>query len=175
MSFFSQTIILVVSFLLLNLSSVHSLAPCKTDVDCSNGKCRNDSCKCIPGFVTHKGEQCSYQQRDKTTAFLLSFLIGTTGVDWFFLARGSTVYIIVGVIKLLTGIVGIKIPLSCWYLGVKQSNRVKNFLFRFVSLLFIVLAISSGVWWLADWIRILTGDFKDGNNVRLNDWPNCLL
>lgn len=26
------------------------------------------------------------------------------------------------------------------------------------------------IWWLADWIRILTNDFKDSNGMRLADW-----
>lgn len=64
---------------------------CANDKDCNYGKCQNNTCKCDEGYITHsisEGE-CSYEQKEKLTAFLLSFLIGNTGADWFYLARDN--------------------------------------------------------------------------------------
>ena len=77
-------------------------------LDCGlNGFCRinenNQVCVCDKNWIDHKGETCSYEQRSKLVAFLLSFLVGGLGVDWFYLARGNVGYIVAGVFKLLTG------------------------------------------------------------------------
>lgn len=57
-------------------------ATCITTDDCSNkGACNNGTCKCDDGYVTHASEAgCNYEQKEKLTAFLLSFLIGNTGL-----------------------------------------------------------------------------------------------
>ena len=69
---------------------------------CNNGVCKNHTCICNKGFLTVGVNWCSYKQRNKLTAFLLSILIGVTGADWFYLANGSVGYIVAGVFKLLT-------------------------------------------------------------------------
>ena len=56
---------------------------CSSDNDCNNGICRSGACLCNAGYVTFGSNgTCNYQQKNKITAFLLSFLIGTTGADW---------------------------------------------------------------------------------------------
>jgi len=85
---------------------------CNSSSQCPNGQCLADgpsyACKCNAGWIDKDGEQCSYQQKDKLTAFLLSFFLFTFGAGYFYLAAGSCCYICMGVANLLTfGMVGI--------------------------------------------------------------------
>lgn len=113
--------------------------PCATNIDCNQGIC--DLNRTIPTCVCNRGwtlaldgsNQCTYQQKSKLAAFLLSFFIGGLGADWFYLSVGNSGYIAAGVFKLLT-------------LG------------------------GIGIWWLVDWIRILTNAFPDGHGVSLLEW-----
>lgn len=45
---------------------------------------------------------CTYQLKSKLTAFLLSFFVGIFGIDWFYLSVSNVVYIILGILKLIT-------------------------------------------------------------------------
>lgn len=78
---------------------------CTLDSQCGNGQCigKPEICVCNSGFISVDGV-CNYEQKSKLVAFLLSFLIGGTGADWFYLYRdgGSGGYIAAGVFKLLT-------------------------------------------------------------------------
>jgi len=69
---------------------------------------------CRTGYITWpKGnhEPCNYRATKKLSAFLISFLVGGLGADWFYLSGGSAGYIIAGLFKLFTcGGMGI------WYL-----------------------------------------------------------
>jgi len=75
------------------LYSPVAAAACVSLANCSNhGICSNATCVCDKGWTTHPSDSspaCNYQQKEKLTAFLLSFLIGSTGADWFYLAQGS--------------------------------------------------------------------------------------
>jgi hypothetical protein len=63
---------------------------CTNTRTCNNGTCTDKKCVCFPGYVTFgKGGACSYKQKEKLTAFLLSFFIGNTGADWFYLASNQ--------------------------------------------------------------------------------------
>ena len=63
---------------------------CTMNSDCNNGICQEALCLCNKGFVSYGTNQtCNYQQKEKLTAFILSLLIGSTGADWFYLARGN--------------------------------------------------------------------------------------
>ena len=46
-------------------------------------------CKCDDGYLDWEGKPCTYAQKSKLTAFLLSFFIGGLGADWFYLAQGG--------------------------------------------------------------------------------------
>jgi hypothetical protein len=73
------------------------------DPICKNGQCQDYVCVCNPGWITWKnGDECSYKQKTKLEALLLSLFVGGLGVDWFILARGNAGYIVAGVFKLLT-------------------------------------------------------------------------
>ena len=81
------------------------ITPCVSIYDpvCNHGMCRNRQCVCDKGWITWKdGQTCSYEQKTKLEAFLVSFLVGVLGVDWFVLAKGKAGYIVAGVFKLLT-------------------------------------------------------------------------
>ena len=74
--------------------------------------------------------QNSYEAKSKLVAFILSFLLGGLGVDWFYLSCGDAGYILAGTFKLIT-------------FG------------------------GFGIWWLVDWIRVLTDSFGDGMGREL--------
>jgi hypothetical protein len=139
-------------------------------IDCNNGVCKNQTCKCDQGFITLNNENCNYKQKEKLVAFLLSFFIGTFGADWFYLASGSTTYIVAGVIKLLTGIVGIGVPCFLGCAGCLRSDGSKIALFVCIIVFIVLSTTANATWWLADWIRVLVGTFKDGNGQNLRDW-----
>ena len=74
------------------------------------------------------------EPKSKLWAFWLSFLAGNFGLDWFYLSAGNIVYIIAGIVKIIT-------------FG------------------------GFGIWWLLDWIRVLTDSFPDGLGMQLiNDF-----
>ena len=135
----NKFVLIVLLLACLAIQSILSLATatCTTSSDCgSNGVCATTTgtCNCSKGYVTTDSTKpCAYQQKSKLTAFLLSFLVGGVGADWFYLAGGNGGYIAAGVFKLLT-------------MG------------------------GFGIWWLVDWIRVLTDSFPDGQGAPLLDW-----
>ena len=71
----------MIGFSLISLSNGQS---CSNDSNCNNGMCRNSVCVCNSGYVSFGSNgTCNYEQKKKLTAFLISFLIGTTGADWY--------------------------------------------------------------------------------------------
>ena len=136
-------IVLLLSFL-ISLTTAQNITarafnPCTNNIDCIQGIC--DRNRTIPTCICNRGwtlardgtNQCTYQQKSKLAAFLLSFFMGGLGADWFYLSVGNGGYIAAGVFKLLT-------------LG------------------------GIGIWWLVDWIRVLTNAFLDGQGVGLLEW-----
>jgi hypothetical protein len=89
-----------------NHAIVH--VPCATDADCGHGICRgagasNSSyCRCDCYWVASGTSPCAYELYSQKMTFVLSFFAGTFGVDWFYLSRGHTGYIVAGVFKALT-------------------------------------------------------------------------
>lgn len=83
---------------------------CVYEYDCGlNGNCKQinsttSTCVCDPGYITVDNTMtpCNYQQIKQLEAFLVSFFVGCLGVDWFVLARGNSLYIGLGVLKILT-------------------------------------------------------------------------
>jgi hypothetical protein len=143
---------------------------CFTDADCNgHGQCINGTtCICDKGWTTYSNmggtnKSCLYEQRSKLTAFLVSFFVGTLGVDWFYLSRGNAGYIVAGVFKLLMGC-------GCcggWpfvIFGAANGSEMLINIGRLVSSLF---SLGTFVWWIVDWARILTEKFPDGNGVGL--------
>lgn len=143
---------------------------CNTDEDCKHGKCVNSTCECEAGWITRKGVNCNYQQKKKLVAFLLSFFLGGVGADWFYLASGSLLYIIVGAIKLVVGLIACAVGGISRRCGCVQSDGSNPILFAGLVAIIGIISAASGIWWIVDWVRILLNVFRDGNTVQLQSW-----
>ncbi|CAF1031620.1 unnamed protein product [Rotaria magnacalcarata] len=140
---------------------------CTYDNECGFGFCQAYMCQCYYGYITwHFMETCSYQQRSKLTAFLLSFFVGTLGIDWFFLSRGNAGYIVAGIIKLLISL-GCCIGWPFTFASKEEKSRKYISISSFINA---ILTVASVIWWLIDWIRILSNVFYDGNGAPLQRW-----
>ena len=58
---------------------------------------------CPKPFIDLPDQKCGYRAKSKLAAFLVSFLAGGLGIDWFYLSDGDAGYIIAGIVKLITG------------------------------------------------------------------------
>lgn len=99
-------IVLIFFFLIKIFQTQNSSSKliCSSDVNCAfpNGQCLLNQCICSKGWIIRDQSGCTYQQKSKLTAFLLSFFVGIFGVDWFYLSVGNAAYIVAGIIKLIT-------------------------------------------------------------------------
>ena len=85
-----NTFLLVSVLLIFFLAQLTNATACNDKSQCGNGACVDQVCVCNKGYVSYGLNQtCNYQQKEKLTAFLLSFLVGSTGADWFYLAQGN--------------------------------------------------------------------------------------
>jgi len=115
------------------------------------------------GNTVSSNIRCSYEQRSKTTAVLISIYFGIFGVDWFYLSRGNSLYIIVGLLKLF-------ISFSCcicWPLLTIGAHRVSKLMLMFGYIGGISFSLICLFWWIIDWARILANKFPDGHGVEL--------
>jgi len=140
---------------------------CSDDNDCGLGYCRGYMCQCYRGYMTwYYMDACTYQQRSKLTAFLLSFFLGIFGIDWFYLSRGNGGYIVAGILKLL-------ISSGClfgWpFINIGGTKKSRTYIVS-GNLINVILTSISLIWWLTDWIRILANAFHDGNGAPLQPW-----
>lgn len=141
---------------------------CVCNSDCNNhGQCINSACVCDNGYITYDSGACNYKQKEKLTAFLLSFLIGATGADWFYLSNGNAGYIVAGVFKLLTGLVCCIEP---FFVCCMKSDNGRGVVAIAGMIIMTIIVLANAIWVLADWIRVLAGTFPDGNGLSLKDW-----
>jgi TM2 domain-containing membrane protein YozV len=165
------------------LSCLTYLLACKTNEECNKGQCKQSECVCDTGFVTFNNVTCNYKQKEKLTAFLLSFFAGNVGADWFYLASGNTGYIVAGVFKLITGFFFIAgscficcITCCAQYKGHKNTRvhtcEYKGFGYgnSIFTVIMIICSLTNSIWYVVDWIRILTDTFNDGNGYDLKPW-----
>ena len=162
-----------------------------SNFDCGNGVCTAPTsshpdylvCKCDEGY-TSIVTPCDYVQKRQNTAFCLSIGLGGFGADWFYLANGSSLYVGIGVLKMLLFLTAVAGFVTCIVIFFKTvwaqgsfhfsgwaSVRHKRIIGLVISVVFLVAALT---WWLVDWIRVLTGQFHDGNGHELihhGDWP----
>ena len=137
---------------------------CTEDDECGHGYCRAHFSRCFRGYMTrHYMHVCEYNQREKSTAFLLSFFVGQFGVHWFYLSRGNSKYIIVGVFKILS-LCGCVCIYPFVFVRIGENDTVMPALGYIIAVL---ITLTSSVWWLVDWTRILTDVFLDGNGASL--------
>ena len=141
---------------------------CMVDSDCSNhGYCRNKKCQCQPGYITWQASgECNYNQIPQLVAFLVSFFVGGLGVDWFLLARNNGGYVAAGVFKLLLPC-GIFAGIPCIAMSRQRDSTALIVVGYVISIL---PSCGLSIWWLVDWIRILTNSFPDGNGAPLKPW-----
>ncbi len=138
------------------------LPTCISDRDCRmRGWCKDGDCICEKGWITwYNSGQCSYKQSSKMMAFILSFLVGSAGVDWFVLSRRDSLYILCGILKLLIS------AGCCIWSPLAARSKSKNATTA-ASCLSVSLTLIAFIWWLIDWIRILFNNFPDGNGASL--------
>jgi hypothetical protein len=145
-----------------------------TNQDCNgHGSGTNSTgCLCDRGWITvgdsnDTAKACSYRQRSKTTAFVLSFILGSAGADWFYLSRNNLGYIMIGILKLLMGC-GCCSSWPLKYFGPTSRNSDEGK----IKLQYIAscLSLTSIIWWMVDLIRILANKFLDGQGEPLVNW-----
>ncbi len=111
-------------------------------------------------------ENFNYKSKSRLIAFTLSFAFGILGVDWFYLSAGSLTYVIIGIIKMIFGVIGLVIPCFLRCLRSDGSNIIGLSIF----IIFVFsMTISTFSWWIADLFRISNNMFKDGNNQNLSE------
>jgi hypothetical protein len=144
------------------LKSEFHLSTCVSDYDChKHGWCKDGDCECEKGWITWRNSrQCSYKQSSKIMAFIISFIMGIVGIDWFFLSRKESLYILCGILKLLV------VAGCCIWSPLAAKSKSKNATTA-ASCLSVSLAFISFIWWTIDWIRILLNSFPDGSGAPL--------
>jgi hypothetical protein len=103
---------------------------CTINDDCGKfGICEQEKCVCLPNTISLNNDgKCDYQKFEKLTAFLLTFLTGTLGIDRYVMSRGNGGAVCLGILKGLT-------------------------------------AGGFTIWYIVDWIMVLTNTYKDGNGI----------
>ena len=111
-------------------------------------------------------DNAGVEKRSKLYAFLISFFAGGLGADWFYLSRGVFIYIIIGIVKLfLIGQAGICCCLfKCETCCCCTFGECLKTCFGPCGW---VVSIGIFIWWVVDWVRILTDTFPDGNGMEL--------
>ena len=139
-----------------------NLKPWSTSTDCfAQSHCVNSVCQCDKGWYTRDDDApCSYEQKSKLVAFLLSFFLGNFGADWFYLSAKATPYIVAGLFKLIAG-AWCGAVYKSWNNNDEESGSRYNCLSS-------IWACDGSIWWLVDWIRILSNSFPDGTGVPLS-------
>lgn len=148
---------------------------CAGENDCNHhGVCINKTvCRCDPGWIEGKDAAgiplgpCSYKQSTKKSAFLFSIFLGSFGADWFYLSRKTALYIVVGIVKLLFGLLSFPSIPAMKYGIEPPQDQATSFRMRVVISFINLVTI---VWWIVDWARILANKFPDGNGVPLLPW-----
>jgi hypothetical protein len=58
------------------------------------------------------------------------------------------------------------IGVDCFYLSLSNAAYIIAGIIKLITL------GGLGIWWIIDWIRILSNAFPDGNGISLLDWKN---
>ncbi len=177
--------LIAISILAISINYCAAEEPCESDLDCNNGVCDSGSskCNCTIGFVSFNNDTCKYTQKNQRTAYWLSVCLGPFGADWFYLANGSSSYIVVGLVKLSFGLILVfGICFSSFYKccnkyeGADGKNSLRKIGGVVCGLVFVVLfllaAFTSIIWCGVDVFRIYINAFKDGNGVALKQWKH---
>jgi hypothetical protein len=137
---------------------------CQNSTNCfHHGKCLNTThCLCRDYYTTifnSDNIQCNYLKLSQKKAFLLSFFLGSSGIDHFYLGN-----FILGLTKLLTPLSLIFVSLLLFYSGKERGSRKMMIIGKIIELGASMLIIA---WWFVDWILVLRGFYLDNNSVNL--------
>eukprot|EP01116_Phalansterium_solitarium_P006123 TRINITY_DN18428_c0_g1_i1.p1 TRINITY_DN18428_c0_g1~~TRINITY_DN18428_c0_g1_i1.p1 ORF type:complete len:172 (+),score=45.65 TRINITY_DN18428_c0_g1_i1:75-590(+) len=132
---------------------------CSVDTIGSSGTCTftgnstSGVCECNARYT---GGDCRTERKAKLTAFLLSFFVGAYGGDRFYLG-----YIGAGVGKLILTLAPCILPyFFCCFLCA-DPERKRSVLAIALYVLTSCTGLGVVVWWLTDWILILTDQLPD--------------
>ena len=135
--------------------------PCTSVSQCGHGMCSVNAnnvteyfCSCERGYRSVDGNVCSKKLQEKGLAVFISFLVGILGADWFFLSKGNRDYILIGFIKLYVTLANLFV----------LPHAATDYEYTMRTCLF-----AGFVWWLVDWIRIVSGSFSSGDGFPLAD------
>jgi len=139
-----------------------NMSNCSGHGNCTYSNLTNQSsCVCNDGYVK---DDCSYKQKSKLSAFMLSLLLGIFGAGRFYLG-----YYEIGFFKLLlTMMICILpcLPLCC--ICCIDDNKF-GYVYSLVLLSVLCVFLAVWIWWLVDWILILGDAMPDRNGFELQD------
>lgn len=141
---------------------------CRNNASCSHhGYCyKGRICICDENYVTVIDGtssvvfiQCNYQQISRSTVFLLSFFLGPLGVEHLLL--GNYGFAIPKMIIPFVIFIG---GTLLFLVGKKRDSKTWKVIGKLLELGCTVLIV---VWWMIDWILILSGYYVDRNSIPL--------
>lgn len=154
-----------------NFEVSNSSIKCEHDYQCGNGECKfkrnyegvvvSSHCECDIKYATRNDETpCEYKRKSRGVSFLLSFFVGFTGANFFYLADGNGGYIFAGIFILLCFLAPIfMICVSCC--DIKYSKECSDCGSACANLLYSIIIL----WWGVIWIVDVAGALPDGNGV----------
>jgi len=153
---------------------------CYSDASCNyNGDCTNATCVCQSNYA---GYFCEHKLKSRLTAFLLAFFVGAYGVMRFYLGYigdgiGHILLLVGGLVLCCAGICcGVITGISSgaakgadhggWAIGVGVSMGLVVICISFLGICSLAAA---WVWWLIDWILVVTKDLDDYDGYPLQN------
>merc|ERR1719369_1013917 len=122
-----------------------------------------ETCDCVSPYIDDVEEEgivyCIYKAKKKLTTFLLAFLVGGTGADWFYLSCGNGLFIFAGIMKILV--------LCCMPACLQATLGAGGREMGALVLLGCCACLGGISWYIADWAMILTNQRTDGNGMGL--------
>jgi hypothetical protein len=149
--------------------------PCQSASECGQGTCSINAdnvteffCTCDQSYRSVGDDVCSLDLQNDQTAILLSTLLGFSGADWFYLSKGDTLYVCVGLLKLGLVIFNILVFPMGYFVQEPETLGGEEVVDRYIIIklgFWLTTLLIGFVWWLTDWIRIIAGSFtsSDGN------------
>ncbi|KAL6042031.1 TM2 domain-containing protein [Balamuthia mandrillaris] len=138
---------------------------CLTDADCNAedeaGTCDPEGkCVCDEKYA---GSHCKHERKSKLVAFLLSLLVGGVGAGRFYLG-----YTGLGALRIVLLVLlccnGVFLGFSGLLVGLGVVGIV---LVVCGSILMVGLVLGIQIWWLVDWILVLTDGLQDSDGYDL--------
>jgi len=140
---------------------------CTNNSSCNNhGFCYNNTlCKCDQFYTTYYKKdlmknnftQCNYLQLGLKSIFALSFFLGPLSLEHILMGN-----ILTGIVKLVFPMILILIGNSVFILGKFKNSNKLQILGKIFELLATIIII---LWWITDWILIISGHYKDHKGV----------